>query len=413
MNVAQGKITIRSQGTTWHHSYLPNGILIDADEGNLSEKAAMTFWRLTLWGRKNGEVFVQRGRLAKHLKMNKRVLQRHIEALVALGWIDRQWAHPHGAFKEGRYVLILRETRRVGRHVDGWVHTGCPPGCAATPKPLTKVVSKPLAKPLAKGTSAKNGTGAKSGTPSEGGGGVLQSTPQGCTPEYTQSSKTLSSTFSEKKDASVASRPHARLVLPGSGTREAASEFSGKEDVHAVSNAPRQEVAKYTVPPDDDDPEVLAEKKAAEAEAAKKPKGHWPPKSGMDVWRRWLSEVKLRYPKWRLPPNEKIVWGKEGALGKKLMLRFKPDDLVAVMRVAIWDWPSIRGDQKFYDKKAIPELTEIVRFAEQLAGRAETGWTDHKYRVSAYATKFVKKLAPESVIDMSAVAAAARGRRKA
>ena len=166
------------------------------------------------------------------------------------------------------------------------------------------------------------------------------------------------------------------------------------------------------VAPDADDPEILAAKKAEDAARRSAPP-KWPPKTGPDVYRRWAHEVKECHPKWIPPKADDVSWGEVGSFGKKLLKRFEPDDLLAVMRVAIWDWAAMRGTNPFYAQTPIPTLREILRFAEQLAAKTKGGWNSHEHRVSAYKTKFVIKLKPEDIIDMSDVAEACRGRRRA
>ena len=349
-------LEIRSK--QWKFTKTPSRMYVNRQAGALTDGSIVTYGFLQLWGRKNGKVWRGRAVLAEMRGVSLRALQKHLKALEETGWIVRSKVAVKGR-SWPRYVVEVLESPRI-------------------------VVRK--------GGESEFTPGANLSSPEEE---IEEEDPP-----------------SEKEEPAPASRvrpPSTSLVKKEKSHREA-SEENPDEDFHAVSDAPRQ---RYTAPIDHDDPEVIAAKKAAEVEAAKKPKGNWPPKSGMDVWRRWLAEVKVRRPKWKLPPDEKIVWGKEGRLGKKLMQRFKPDDLVAVIRVAIWDWEAIRGDDRFYAKKSTPGLAEIVCFADQLAGRTETGWVDHKHRVSAYVCEFVKKIPDSEIIDMSAVGSAALGRRKA
>jgi len=365
--IGQRLIALVKKKYGWDFSKVPVEMLGDLLDKTLNGGDLAVYALLQCWGQEDGRFYYNRKAFSELTGIPERTIRVHIQRLEDAKWCARHKEPTQAVHKYSKVVVTVF------------------PGKDTPPVPSGQRVRQKSA-----GGSGRN-------LPIE-------------------VEEREGEALSEKEEAAPAARASsAPLTSFRGGTREAgqAAEDSGKEDLHAVSNAPRHR-GPSMLPNNYNPEEVAAKKKKAKAEAeeaAKNRVAKWPPETGPDVFRKWADEVQRRHPSWKKPRG--VAWGKVGALGKKLLQRFEPDDLLAVMRVAIWDWRAIRGDEKFYARTHIPELTEIVRFAEQLAICTDEGWKNHKYRVSAYVGEFVRKIAPEDIVDMSAVANECRGRRRA
>ena len=364
----------------WRFSKIPVEMLGDLLDKTLNGGDLAVYALLQCWGQENGRFYYNRKAFRELTGIPERTIRVHIQRLEDAKWLSRHKEPANAAHKFPRVVVTLFKAKGKSPAGSG-----------------RKVWQKSA------GTTGKNlpmeGEASEGDTPSE---------KEGPSPARAASPASQAPRPSR-------SRPDISPEVPsGFGTKDRPEEGSEKKREVAPRDAPRQDRVPEILPDTYNAEVVKARKKAKEAEAAaRRKKVTWPPKTGPDVYRRWAQEVQARHPKWKVPRGGDVPWGKVGALGKQLLKRFEPDDLLAVMRVAIWDWPAIRGANPYYAQTGIPTLAEIVRFAEQLAGVTETGWINHEHRVSAYKSEFIAKITEDEMIDMTGAADASRGRRRA
>jgi len=370
----------------WPNSWLPNAIAFDDD---VNDSEARIFWKLQLWGGKDGRVWMNRARLAEELKVSKRTLKRRLNRLVKAGWIDRSVESPDGRFAYPRYVLQLRRTKRgvpeVAPH--DRVVTGegvpdlAPPGVPdVAPQKEQKKGPTPSEKGALPSGALASAEPPLAGEETSGGeGGVNQ--------EVTSDTETKEVMSTAPEDPVERAKARARERKRQAGLSP--GEVEGRPDI----------------------------KKAAPEPAEPKRRGRemvWPPRDGRDVCLRWNQEMQERDSGFAgVDPG--YANQKTGA-GLNLLKAFPDHDLlVAIMRVAIWDWPAIRGSlEAWYTKdKETPTPAVIYKLAEQLAGKTKTGYVTGKWPCSAYKAKWIdppqKDFTDENGLSLAEQARAARG----
>lgn len=373
----------------WKFSKIPVEMLADLVDKELNAGDLAVYALLQCWGQEDGRFYYNRKSFRELTGIPERTIRDHVRRLEAAKWCSRHKEPARAGHRWPRVVVTVfpgkdtppaAATKGVWRNLAGG--SGENPPMEEEEVQVDTLSEKEGASPASPSSLAAPAQPAQ------------RPRPTGGNPEDLQTEKNQQIGAEEEED----------------------SESTGEEECSPADDAVRRQApaprGKITLTPDADDPEVLAEQKAAKAAKSKR-RSKWPPKTGPDVYRRWLAEMTDHCPAWKRPPPHEVAWAKEGALGKKLMRRFEPDDLLAVLRIAIWDWQAIRGTDRFYEKRFYPTLQDVVRLADQLAGLTQSGWTDHRYRVSEYRRKFVLKIKPSDIIDMSAVADACRGRKKA
>jgi len=380
--------TYQARLKKWPNSWLPNAIAFDDD---VNDTEARIFWKLQLWGGKDGRVWMNRARLAEELKVSKRTLKRRLNRLVKAGWIDRSIEQPGGQFAYPRYVLQLRRTKRgvteVAPHDRVVTGEGVPD------------VAPPGGPDVAPQKEQKKGT-----TPSEKG-----ALPSGALPP------------AEPALAEEEAKPEVGGVNKGvtSDTKTKGVKTPLPDDsVERAKENARAKKREAGLSPGEVDgrPDI----KKAEPEPAtpkSKRRGHpmvWPPQDGRDVYLKWNELMQERDSQFE--PIDPGIAGKKTGAGLNLLKAFPdPGLLERVMRVAIWDWRALQGSVKAWQTKdePIPTPEVIYKIAEQLAGYTKTGYVTGKYPRSAYHDKFVVPLPPapidENGLTLAQQAAVARG----
>jgi hypothetical protein len=130
-----------------------------------------------------------------------------------------------------------------------------------------------------------------------------------------------------------------------------------------------------------------------------------------EVHAEWLHELRAKNPN-HLATNLDAT---EAALIRKLLKKVDRPGLLAVIRLAVWDWPAIQEKiQPWYTAGRSPDFKSITYLINHLAPHICTGVVSSKRRVSEYRSRYIKGVTEESRSskDASGMSLAERARRK-
>lgn len=128
------------------------------------------------------------------------------------------------------------------------------------------------------------------------------------------------------------------------------------------------------------------------------------------AYKAYQAEIKLQWPN----ALETKLNPQKAAIMRNLLKQVDHDGLLAVCRIAVWDWTAIQETiQPWYTKeRQIPDLKSIAFIFDQLAACVGTGVTSTRHRCSYYHSRFISKSAGKSCRDENGHSLAEQMRRK-
>jgi hypothetical protein len=124
-------------------------------------------------------------------------------------------------------------------------------------------------------------------------------------------------------------------------------------------------------------------------------KPHWPPRethgdfhAGYDLACKWIEEVRVLDPKFPLATPT----GPQVATAHKIMQAVDGHETaLAIVRLALWDWPPIQETiETWYTKgKPVPEPQHIFKLLPHLASKVGRGIISPAHRCSAYCQRWI------------------------
>ena len=121
-------------------------------------------------------------------------------------------------------------------------------------------------------------------------------------------------------------------------------------------------------------------------------KPQWPPRrdyhSGYDVAAKWIEEMKLRHPEF---PTE-VPGGEHVTQARNIFNQIQdPDNILAIIRLAIWDWEAIRESVEVWytANKDTPNPTHILKILDQLGVNLKHGIISPAHRRSTYVARWI------------------------
>lgn len=373
---------LRAQIKGWDRSILPNKVLLQQsglEGGTLDDGALVTFWMLHLWSRRKRWLFASPATIARKRGKGKRCIQKHIAKLVAAGWIERQerpW--------RGRIIDVLALVTPSAEPVEEGIEFLEQPPSEGGDKIDTPLAGVAQDSPPCEGDESEF-----AGVRTTIRGGANLSSPEeekeGKQKEGKQIDPDGSMGTSSEKD-----QPLEDSEGRSEDSEEGGAESAEEDSIHAAALARLQTRSVSHVgkkaSADTDEPKRRTRARVPE----------WPPTRGSDVYAKWAEEARAAFPGYA-PPRPQA---QEHGVCKHLLARYEddPDSLLAIIRVALYDWTAIQATiETWYTKgKAVPEPQHILKLAGQLAAKLESGVTSNLHRVSDYYQRFVKGTARDT-----------------
>lgn len=394
---------VRFRLIEWPRCEFPSDAHNDVLAGRLTKSQGYTLTMLRVWGRKDGRVFRNRAALAKELKFRcKKPLLAHIAALVKTGWIDRVYEPPNAHHVYPLYVLILRAERRPAEECSCQEWHGCTCGKGRFVPPGVNGVGRV---PLQRGTPLQRDPGVP-----------LQRDPMKKKEIEVEGFREASSVGRQQR-VEPGMKGEGGSVKAERGTETETKERNGTKPEETLRN--ETHAAPSVVPWQPGDPPL--EEKDAEAHEATEEGGEarrrsggkkgngkskappkalsekfgdpvWPPRTdyraGYDVACKWIAEMRERHPDYALDDPGPKEAGQARLLFEQI---HDPDKLLAVIRIAVWDWLAIQETiESWYTKgKPAPDPTHILKILPHLANRIGRGVISPGRRVSDYKRRWI------------------------
>lgn len=411
-STSRDKTPIAVRCTQWEYCAVPSGLHMDMLAGKLTKSQVYTYYAMRVWGRTNGRVWRNRDDLARELDFKgRRPLLDHLKALVEAGWIDRSYEPPNLDHAYPLYVLTLRDAKRstedscqcwfkclcgkrqnrsARRPTQGSDSRAQNDQCLKRSTPCVPLLKHP------KETDVKVetfGEGFPAEVEIEGTGeGVISKT------EAWGETKTEDSSI---EDSHAAPAPTSRTAMPDSDELPEKSDGYGDVSRYGDELVKAYRGRQPRTGPEDrftgDGPPPKRKKNSNPTTPVpmhiKHGKPQWPPRedyhSGYDVAAKWIQEMKLRHPEFvtAMPGGEHV------SQARHIFNQIQdPDNILAIMRVAIWDWPAIQETvETWYTKgKPTPDPTHILKILQHLSARTERGVTSPAHRRSDYVARWIK-----------------------
>lgn len=410
-STSRDKTPIAVRCTQWEYCAVPSGLHMDMLAGKLTKSQVYTYYAMRVWGRTNGRVWRNRDDLARELDFKgRRPLLDHLKALVEAGWIDRSYEPPNLDHAYPLYVLTLRDAKRstedscqcwfkclcgkrrnrsTRRSDQGSDSRAQNDQCLKRSTPCVPLLKHP------KETDVKVetfGEGFPAEVEIEGTGeGVISKT------ETRGETKTEDSSI---EDSHAAPAPTSRTAMPDSD--ELPEKSDGYGDVTRYGDEPVKACRgrQPRTGPEDrftgDGPPPKRKQNPNPTTPVpmhiKHGKPQWPPRanyhSGYDVTAKWIEEMKLRHPKF---PTE-IPSGEHVGQARHIFNQIRdPDNILAIIRLAIWDWEAIREtiETWYTANKEAPNPTHILKILDQLGVNLEHGVISPAHRRSVYVARWI------------------------